>query len=169
LYMRAYAGMYGLAPICLALANVYGPRQDPHGEAGVVSVFGSAMISGRPTTIYGDGCATRDYVYVDDVVAAFLCAADAPITTTGTFNIGTGVQTTVTELHQLIAEVVGVSRPPDHAEARTGEVRASALDPTRAGRVLGWKPDTDLTEGIKHTVDWLRGLFDSRPGALAQA
>ena len=157
LYMRAYAGMYGLAPICLALANVYGPRQDPHGEAGVVTLFGSAMISGRPTTIYGDGSATRDYVYVDDVVTAFLCAADAPVTTTGTFNIGTGVQTTVTELHQLIAEAVGVSRPPDHAEARTGEVHASALDPTRAGRVLGWKPDTELTEGIKRTVDWLRG------------
>ena len=79
LYMRAYAGMYGLAPISLALANVYGPRQDPHGEAGVVTVFGSAMISGRPTTIYGDGRATRDYVYVDDVVTAFLCAAEAPV------------------------------------------------------------------------------------------
>jgi UDP-glucose 4-epimerase len=168
LYMRAYASMYGLAPICLALANVYGPCQDPYGEAGVVTLFGSAMISGRPTTIYGDGSATRDYVYVDDVVTAFLCAAEAPITTTGTFNIGTGVQTTVTELHQLIAEAVGVSRAPDHAEARTGEVHASALDPTRAGRVLGWKPDTDLTEGIKRTVDWLRGRLDPHPAAPAQ-
>jgi UDP-glucose 4-epimerase len=169
LYMRAYAGMYGLAPICLALANVYGPRQDPRCEAGVVTIFGSAMISGRPTTIYGDGSATRDYVYVDDVVTAFLCAADAPVTTTGTFNIGTGVQTTVTELHQLVAEVVGVSRPPDYAAARTGEVHASALDPTRASTVLGWKPDTDLTEGIKHTVDWLRGILDPQPAALALA
>ena len=167
LYMRAYAGMYGLAPICLALANVYGPRQDPHGKAGVVTVFGSAMISGRPTTIYGDGSATRDYVYVNDIVTAFLllCAAEAPITTTGTFNIGTGVQTTVTELHQLIGEIAGVSRPPDHAEARTGEVQASALDPTLAGRVLGWKPDTDLTDGIKGTIDWLRGRLDPRPAA----
>ena len=91
LYTRADAGMYGLASICLALANVYGPRQDPHGEAGVVALFGSAMISGHPTTIYGDGSATRDYVYVDDVATAFLCAAEAPATTTGTFNIGTGV------------------------------------------------------------------------------
>ena len=168
-YMRAYAGMYGLAPICLALANVYGPRQDPHGEAGVVALFGSAMISGRSTTIYGDGSATRDYVYVDDVVTAFLCAAEAPVTTTGTFNVGTGVQTTVTELHRVIAAAVGVSRPPDHAEARTGEVHASALDPTRAGRVLGWKPDIDLTEGIERTVDWLRGRLDPHPVALAQA
>jgi UDP-glucose 4-epimerase len=163
LYMRAYARMYGLAPICLALANVYGPRQDPQGKAGVVAVFGSAMLSGRPTTIYGDGSATRDYVYVDDVATAFLCAAEAPVTTTGTFNIGTGVQTTVTELHQLISEVVGVSRPPDHAEARTGEVHASALDSTRAGRVLGWKPDIDLTEGIKRTVDGLRAILDPQP------
>jgi UDP-glucose 4-epimerase len=160
LYTRAYAGMYGLAPICLALANVYGPRQDPHGEAGVVTIFGSAMISGRPTTIYGDGSATRDYVYVDDVVTAFLCAAEAPVTATGIFNIGTGVETTVTDLHQLIAGEVGVSRSPDYAEARTGEVQASALDPTRAGRMLGWKPDINLTEGIKRTVDWLRGVLD---------
>jgi UDP-glucose 4-epimerase len=163
LYMRAYAGMYGLAPICLALANVYGPRQDPHGEAAVVAAFGSAMISGRPTTIYGDGNSTRDYVYVDDVVAAFLCAADAPVTTTGTFNIGTGVQTTVAELHRLIAAAVGVSRPADYVGARTGEVPASALDPTRASRVLGWKPDTELSEGIKLTVEWLRGILDPQP------
>jgi UDP-glucose 4-epimerase len=168
-YMRAYADMYGLAPICLALANVYGPRQLPNGEGGVVTIFGRAMISGRPTTVYGDGSATRDYVYVDDVVTAFLCAADAPIATTGTFNIGTGVQTTVTELHQMIAEVAGVSRLPDHAEARTGEVHACAVDPTRAGRVLGWKPDTDLTDGIKRTVDWLRATLDLYPAALARA
>src|SRR5262249_10428912 len=157
---RAYAGMYGLAPICLALANVYGPRQDPHGEAGVVAIFGGAMISGRPTAIYGDGSASRDYVYVDDVVTAFLCAAEAPVTTTGTFHLGTGVQTTVTALHRLIAGAVGVSRSPHYAEARTGEVQASALDPTRAGRILGWKPDIDLADGIRRTVDWLRGILE---------
>jgi UDP-glucose 4-epimerase len=168
-YMRAYAGMYGLTPICLALANVYGPRQDPYGRAGVVTVFGSAMISGTPTTIYGDGSATRDYVYVDDAVSAFLCAADAPATTSGTFNVGTGVQTTVAELHRLIAATVGVSRSPDHAEARTSEIHRIALDPTRAGRVLGWKPDTDLTQGIKRTVAWLRTIPDPSPAVLARA
>ncbi len=167
-YMRAYASVYGLTSICLALANVYGPRQDPHRNAGAVTVFGSAMISGSPTTIYGDGSATRDYVYVDDVVSAFLRAADVPAATIGTFNIGTGVQTTVAELHQLIAAEVGVSRRPNHAEARTCEVHASALDPTRAGRVLGWKHDTNLTEGIKRTVDWLRGILDRQPAAFAQ-
>jgi len=150
------------------LANVYGPRQDPYGEAGVVTVFGSAMISGRPTTIYGDGSATRDYVYVDDVATAFLCAAEAPLATTGTFNIGTGEQTTVTQLHQLIEAAVGVSCPPVYAEARTGEVHASALDPTLAGRVLGWKPDIDLIEGIKRTVAWQRGILDARPAALTR-
>ena len=168
-YMRAYAGMYGLAPICLALANVYGPRQDPRGKAGVVTVFGSAMLSGRPTTIYGDGSATRDYVYVDDAVSAFLCAANAPMATSGTFNIGTGVQTTVAELHELIAEAVGVPHLPDHAEARTGEIHASALDPTRAARVLSWTPDTNLTQGIKLTVDWLRTVLDVEPAAISQA
>ncbi|WP_374024697.1 NAD-dependent epimerase/dehydratase family protein [Mycobacterium sp. HNNTM2301] len=168
-YMRAYANMYGLTPICLALANVYGPRQDPFGEAGVVTLFGSAMISGRPTTIYGDGSATRDYVYVDDVATAFLCAAEAPAATTGIFNIGTGLQTTVTELHRLIAAAVGSQDLPDYAEARTGEVQASALDPTLAGRVLGWKPDIDLNEGIKRTVDWLRGIVDLCPARLATA
>lgn len=168
LYLRAYAEMYGLAPICLALANVYGPRQDPYGEAGVVTAFGSAMISGRPTTIYGDGSATRDYVYVDDVVNAFLCAADAPITTTGTFNIGTGVQTSVTEVHDRIAAAVGVSYPPEYAPARTGEIHASALDSSKASRVLGWKPGIDLTEGIKRTVDWLRALLDPCSAVLAQ-
>ena len=95
-------------------------------------------------------------------------AADAPATTVGTFNIGTGVQTTVADLHRLIAAAVGVSRPPDHDEARTGEIQASALDPTRAGRMLGWKPDTDLTEGIKRTVDWLRATLDPHAAALAQ-
>jgi UDP-glucose 4-epimerase len=167
-YMRAYASMYGLAPICLALANVYGPRQYPHGKAGVVTVFGSAMIAGTPTTIYGDGSATRDYVYVDDVVTAFLCAADAPLTTTGIFNIGTGVQTAVSELHRLIAAAVKVSHPPEFGEPRTGEVRASALDPTRAAQVLGWKPDTGLLEGIERTVDWLRAILGCHPPALAR-
>jgi UDP-glucose 4-epimerase len=167
-YMRAYAGMYGLEPICLALANVYGPRQVPRGEAGAVAVFSTAMMSGRPTTIYGDGSATRDYVYVDDVVTAFLCAAEAPDMTTGTFNIGTGVQTTVNELHDMIAAAVGVAHPPIHAAARTGEVLVSALDPTLAGQVLGWKPDIDLAEGIQRTVGWLRGRIDRQPAALAR-
>jgi len=164
-YMRAYAEMYGLAPICLALSNVYGPRQYPHGGAGVVTVFASAMLADRGTTIFGDGTSTRDYVYVDDVVTAFLCAADAPAATMGTFNIGTGVQTTIAELHALIAAEIGVSHAPDYVGTRTGEVSASALDPRLAGRMLGWKPDVDLADGLKRTVDWLRTARTPRTAA----
>ena len=103
----------------------------------------------------------------DDVVTAFLCAADAPLTTTDTFNVGTGVETTVTELHQMIAAAVGVSPRPDHAEARTGEVHASALDPTLAGQMLGWKPDTTLPRASRApssgSVAWPARSIPARP------
>ena len=164
MYLRAYAGMYGMAPICLALANVYGPRQNPHGEAGVIAVFGSAMITGRPVTVYGDGTAARDYVYVDDVVRR-VCArrSRSASTTTGTYNIGTGQQTTVTEVHRLISAVLDGSSPPCYAAARTGELHAIALDATKAERELGWKPAVDLAEGIQRTIRWLRATLEPEP------
>src|SRR5882757_11393684 len=120
--------MYGIAPICLGLSNVYGPRQNPHGEAGVIAIFGSRMIGGQPVTVYGDGTAARDYVYVDDVVDAFMRAGRAPLTTVGTYNVGTGQQTTVVEVHRLIAAALGESSEPRYAAARTGELQAIALD-----------------------------------------
>jgi UDP-glucose 4-epimerase len=160
LYLGAYAGMYGFASISLALANVYGPRQDPHGEAGVVTIFGAAMLTGRATVIYGDGSACRDYVYVDDVVDAFVRAGQAPPGFTGRFNIGTGVQTTVTEVHRLIAEAVGVDAPPRYAQARTGEIQAIALEYAAARTALGWTPSLDVGQGIRRTVAWLRGMLD---------
>jgi UDP-glucose 4-epimerase len=169
LYLRAYAGMYGMAPICLALANVYGPRQNPHGEAGVVAVFGSAMISGRPCTVYGDGTATRDYVYVDDVVEAFVRAGHAPISTTGIYNIGTGKQATVTEVHRLISAVLDGSSPPRYVAARTGELHAIALDATKAEEELGWKAAVDLVDGIQRTIQWLRATLEPEPPALVGA
>jgi UDP-glucose 4-epimerase len=169
LYLRAYAGMYGMAPICLALANVYGPRQNPHGQAGVVAVFGSAMISGRPCTVYGDGTATRDYVYVDDVVEAFVRAGHAPISTTGTYNIGTGKQATVTEVHRLISAVLDGSSPPRYVAARTGELHAIALDATKAEEELGWKAAVDLVDGIQRTIQWLRATLEPEPPALVGA
>jgi UDP-glucose 4-epimerase len=161
--------MYGLAPICLALANVYGPRQNPHGEAGVIAVFGSALITGRPVTVYGDGTAARDYVYVDDVVDAFVRAGEAPLSVTGTYNIGTGRQTTVTEVHRLISSVLDESPPPRYAAARTGELHAIALDAKRAEEDLGWKPAVDLVEGIERTVHWLRATLDPGPAAIVGA
>jgi UDP-glucose 4-epimerase len=169
LYLRAYAGMYGIAPICLALANVYGPRQNPRGEAGVITVFGSAMIAGRPVTVYGDGTAARDYVYVDDVVDAFVRAGRDRHGAAGTYNIGTGLQTTVAEVHRLISAVLDQSSPPCYAEARTGEVHAIALDATKAEKELGWKPAVDLVEGIQCTIRWLRATLKPEPSALIYA
>ncbi len=169
MYIGAYAEMYGIAPICLGLANVYGPRQNPHGEAGVVAVFGSKMISGQPVTVYGDGTASRDYVYVDDVVDAFVRAGRAPLTTVGTYNVGTGQQTTVTEVHRLIAAALETSSVPRYTAARTGELHAIALDATKAERELGWKPAVDVVEGIQRTMQWLRATLDPEPTLLVDA
>lgn len=158
-YLGAYAGMYGMSPICLALANVFGPRQSPHGEAGVIAIFGGAMLGGRPVTIYGDGTAARDFVYVDDVARAFEQAGSAPLSASGTYNIGTGRQTTVDSVHAMIAAAVGRSTPALYAPARTGELRAIALDIGKAAAQLGWQPEVDIQDGIRRTVDWQRGLL----------
>lgn len=156
LYLGAYRGMYGIAPISLALSNVFGPRQNPHGEAGVIAIFCSALLRGFGVTIYGDGTATRDYVYVDDVVDAFIRAGDAPLSVTGTFNIGTGRQTSVDEVYRVISDAVGHSAPAVYKPFRTGELEAIALDSADAMTELGWRPTVGITEGIQRTVDWLR-------------
>lgn len=154
-YLRVYRHLYGLQTTALALGNVYGPRQDPYGEAGVVAIFGSALLTGAPTEIYGDGAASRDYVYVDDVVDAFTRAAGAPGDGLR-MNIGTGRETSVRTLHELIAKVVGVPDEPVHRPPRLGELHRIALDSRRAQRVLGWRARTDLTDGLASTVAWLR-------------
>lgn len=159
-YLRAYAGMYDIAPICLALANVYGPRQNVRGEAGVITVFGGAMVGGRSVTIFGDGTATRDYVYVDDVVEAFVRAGTAAPGITGLYNVGTGEQTSVVDLHRLISAMFVGSAPPAFAPARTGELQAIALDAGKAERALGWTPAVALLEGVERTVQWLRAELD---------
>lgn len=169
MYIRAYASMYGIAPICLGLSNVYGPRQNPFGEAGVIAVFGSRMISGKPVTVYGDGTATRDYVYVDDVVDAFVRAGRAPLSTVGTYNIGTGQQASVAEVHRAIAAVLDDPAPPCFAASRTGELHEIALDATQARNELGWEPAVDLAEGIERTMRWLRTTLDPEPALLMDA
>lgn len=153
-YLRAYRAVHGLDWTSLALANVYGPRQDPHGEAGVVAIFAGLLLAGKPCTIFGTGEATRDYVYVDDVVDAFARAATAG--SENLFNIGTGEETSVTALYEAMAANEGVTDPPTHADARPGELDRSCLDAGKARRDLGWSPRVSLAEGVKATLDWTR-------------
>ena len=153
-YLHAYRELHQLEYTALALANVYGPRQDPHGEAGVVAIFAGKLLASEPCTVFGDGGQTRDYVYVDDVVDAFVRAADRGSGLV--LNIGTGVETSVTELYTTMAAVAGVDSPPVHAEARAGEVPRSCLDAGRAEIHLGWTPWTDLATGTGAVLDYFR-------------
>ncbi len=153
-YLFAYRQLHELEFTALALANVYGPRQDPHGEAGVVSIFAGRLLAGEACTIYGDGEQTRDFVFVDDVVDAFVRGAERG---GGLLvNIGTGTETSVNDLYRSIAREAGVEQPAAYAPARPGELARSALDPGRAAIHLGWKPWTTLDEGCRATLDWFR-------------
>ena len=156
-YLNSFRHLYGLDCAHIAPSNVYGPRQDPHGEAGVVAIFSQAMLAGEPTTVFGDGGNTRDYVYVDDVVDAFVLAGG--IDGGGRrFNIGTGVQTSDRELHTVVAAAVGVADEPRFAPARLGDLRHSCLDSAAARASLGWRPAVALGEGVRRTVEYFRSL-----------
>ncbi|WP_367133613.1 NAD-dependent epimerase/dehydratase family protein [Saccharothrix sp. HUAS TT1] len=156
-YLNTYRQLYGVECTHLALANVYGPRQDPHGEAGVVAIFASALLAGRPTKVFGDGGNTRDYVFVEDVVSAFV-AASGEAGGGRRYNIGTGHQVSDRELHALVAKAAGAADAPELAPARLGDLRASALDPGAARRDLGWEPRVDIETGVARTVEYFRGL-----------
>lgn len=156
LYLNVYAALYGVAWTSLALANVYGPRQDPHGEAGVVAIFGTRLLQGQGTKIFGDGTSTRDYVHVADVADAFRRAVQPGAGDGLRFNIGTGRQTDVRALHTLVARVADAPDDPEMAEARPGELQAIALDAGLAGRELGWSVQWQIEDGLRQTVDWLR-------------
>jgi len=154
-YLECWAGLTGGRGLTLRLANVYGPRQDPAGEAGVIAIFTSRLLADAPCVVNGDGEQTRDYVYVGDVadaVARAVASADA----TGIANIGTGVETTVNELYRRLARLIGVSRAAEHGPAKLGEQRRSLLDAARAKSLLGWRPSTPLDEGLTQTVVWFR-------------
>ncbi len=155
-YLSYYRRQRGLDHTVLALANVYGPRQDPHGEAGVVAIFAGRLLQRQRAVIYGDGSQTRDFVYVDDVVDAFVRSVDRAGGLL--LNIGTGIETSVTELYETMARLTGHSQPPQHATARTGELQRSALDPARAEIHLGWKPFTSLDEGIARTLEHFKKM-----------
>jgi UDP-glucose 4-epimerase len=154
-YLYFYREVHGLEYTELALANVYGPRQDPSSEAGVVAIFAGQLLAGKQPAIYGDGTQTRDYVYVDDAVDAFVRAAERGGGLL--MNIGTGTETSVLELYSTMAGLVGFRGGPRFAPGRAGELARSALDPGRAAIHLGWKPWTTLEEGLSLTLDWFRG------------
>jgi UDP-glucose 4-epimerase len=152
-YVGLYNRLHGTQHSALRLANVYGPRQDAAGECGVVPIFCSSVLAGRHPVIYGDGSQTRDYVYVGDVVAAFLAAADRG--RPGTWNIGTGTEVSVLELAGLIGGVAGRPAEPDFAAPRAGELQRSALAVERAHRDLGWSAVTTLADGLRAAYQWI--------------
>ncbi|GAA3004016.1 GDP-mannose 4,6-dehydratase [Streptosporangium longisporum] len=155
IYLATFKALHGIDYTTLVLSNVYGPRQSPDGEAGVVAIFTDALLNGSPTVVYGDGSQTRDYIFVDDVVDGFAraCGTEGG---GGRFNLGTGVQTTDRRLHSLIAEAAGAADEPGTAPVRLGDLPAMAVDPAPALEGLGWRPQTDLAAGLKATVDWAR-------------
>ena len=155
LYCGLYARLYGLSVASLRYANVYGERQDPLGEAGVIAIFCGKLLTGGRPTVYGTGEQTRDYVYVGDVVAANLAAGDSDAP--GGFNIGTGRETTVLELVEIFQQLSdGVSFEPEMAPPRAGELERSWIDVGRARSELGWSAQVELVDGMRRTFDWTR-------------
>lgn len=153
-YGGTYARMRGLEFAALRYANVYGPRQDPHGEAGVVAIFAMRLLRGEQATINGDGTQTRDYVFVNDVVSANLRAATAE--SPGAFNIGTGVETDVNGIFERVRAITGGAGDALHGPAKKGEQQRSCLAVERARTALDWEPRTNLDEGLRRTVDFFR-------------
>ena len=155
-YLDYFRATFGLEAVVLRYANVYGPRQDPHGEAGVVAIFMQRLLAGLAPTIFGDGEQVRDFVYVEDVVAANLAAlrVTPPADEMAVFNIGTGRATSVNALWRVVEAVARPSAGAYHEPARSGDVRRSVLDPSRAARELGWRPAVDVEEGLARTWAW---------------
>jgi len=158
-YLAYYGRLHGMEHVALRFGNVYGPRQDPHGEAGVVAIFCSRILDGKPLTIFGDGMKTRDYVYVGDVAHAVFLGATRELppvekVDARAFNIGTGLGTSVVDLARMLQEAAGSSADIVFAPKRAGEQQESFLDATKASRVLRWKPQVTLQEGLARTFAW---------------
>jgi UDP-glucose 4-epimerase len=162
LYLGYYRAQYGMAFVALRYANVYGPRQNPHGEAGVVAIFSERLISGKSCTIYGDGKQTRDFVFGPDVARANVLALEKDFV--GAINIGTGTETDVNSLYSLLAQAAGSPAQAAHAPGKPGEQRRSSVDPRRAREVLGWTPTVQLAEGLQRTVAFFRNRKEAATG-----
>jgi len=156
LYLNYYRQQFGLSYAALRYANVYGPRQNPHGEAGVVAIFCDRLLAGEPCTIYGDGGQTRDFVFVSDVARANLLALESDYV--GAVNVGTGLETDVNTIYSKLAAVPGQERPAVHASAKPGEQRRSVISPELAGKLFGWRPEVELSKGLELTYRF----FESR-------
>jgi len=155
-YLEVYRKLYDMRYTVLRYANVYGPRQDPHGEAGVVAIFSQLMLAGRQPKIFGDGTMTRDYVYVGDVVDANMIALEK--SDGACVNLGWGRQVTVQEIFDGVRSAVGCEIEPLYVDERLGEVHHIALDPSLAGQVLGWRPRVELADGLNRAVEFYRRL-----------
>jgi UDP-glucose 4-epimerase len=156
-YLHFYEAQYGLRYAALRYANVYGPRQDPHGEAGVVAIFCGNLAVGKTSTINGTGEQTRDYVYVKDVARANVLALERDVPS-GAYNVGTAVETSVNRLYELLQELSGKDLPPEHGPAKPGEQARSCVDPAEVGRAMGWRPEVDLRSGLRETL-WYFGAL----------
>jgi UDP-glucose 4-epimerase len=160
-YMRALAALRGFEAVAMRYANVFGPRQDPKSEAGVVSIFVSRLLEKRPLTVFGDGKQTRDYVFVRDVARANVLASTAAVPAGSSiddtaFNVATGKQTSVLELGEMVGKVMGQKPVIELAPARAGELFRSSLNIAKASKVLGWKPEFGFDDGLPQLVDWFR-------------
>jgi UDP-glucose 4-epimerase len=155
IYLNTFRNLHGMDCSHIAPSNVFGPRQDPHGEAGVVAIFVKALLAGESTVVFGDGSNTRDYVFVDDVVDAFVRASGSP-GSGQRFNIGTGVETSDRKLHTVVAGVIGAPDEPQFAPARLGDLKRSCLDARKAEMVLSWRAAVRLEDGVRRTVEYFR-------------
>jgi len=150
-YLHFYCDQYGISYTAMRYANVYGPRQDPHGEAGVVAIFSGNLAAYRRSTINASGEQTRDYVYVGDVAQANVLALENGASN-GAYNIGTGIETSVNELYERMCRLSGRDLPPKHGPQKPGEQARSSVDPSKAARLLGWQPEVELDKGLKETL-----------------